>query len=68
MNRPGKSERAAEALRARLSRDAEALAHLDALLEDRDFPAARRPLAPLSERLTLDPQLKKAWTLARANP
>ena len=68
VNRPGQSERAAQALRMRLSRDAEALAHLDALLEDREFRQASRPLAPLSERLTLDPQLKKAWTLARANP
>ena len=68
VTRPGKSEQAAEALRERFARDPDVLAHLDALTANRDFLPANRPLAPLSERLTLDPQLKKAWTLARANP
>ena len=68
VSRPGRSERAAEALRVRLADDSDALEDLNTLLAEHEFSPASRPLASLSERLTLDPQLKKAWTLARANP
>ena len=68
VSRPGRSERAAEALRVRLADDSDAIEDLNTLLAEHEFSPASRPLASLSERLTLDPQLKKAWTLARANP
>ena len=68
VSRPGRSERSAEALRVRLADDSDALEDLNTLLAEHEFSPASRPLASLSERLTLDPQLKKAWTLARANP
>jgi|GEM_PF-2061510 len=67
VNRPGAPERAAQALKQRLAKDPDSLAELETLLEDKEFEAASRPLAPLSDRLTIDPQLKTAWTLARAN-
>ena len=68
IDRPGAAERAATALETILYDDADALTQLKTLVEAQAFEPAIRPLAPLSQRLTLDPQLKEAWTLARANP
>ena len=68
VTRPGAPERAVQALKRRLDGDSDALEALDTLVGDRSFTPEDRPLASLTERLTLDPQLKKAWTLARANP
>ena len=51
-----------------LSNDTDAISQLDTLVQAQDFEPAIRPLAPLTQRLILDPQLKAAWTLARANP
>ena len=48
--------------------NAEAETLLDRLAEKEAGSVAHPHLGPLSERLTLDPQLAAAWTLAQNNP
>lgn len=54
-------------LQDRLAGDDQALAWLSALTADHPAHASSPPLGPLQDRLTQDPQLAAAWTLALAN-
>lgn len=67
VERPTETRLAIAALERTLSADKAALEHLKALAANDDGKAAPLVLAPLTERLTLDPQMKAAWTLARSN-
>ena len=55
-------------LRKTLSDDKATLVLLDRLVEDIPQKVAEPHLGPLSERLTQDPQLAAAWTLALDKP
>jgi len=61
---PGRHAQALTALRQTLAHDEAAQALLDSLEEDPPRKVAHPHLGPLSERLTQDPQLAAAWTLA----
>ena len=67
VRRPGATEQAADVLARMVSGDVEATAHLDTLVSSIEHQPAPRLMAPLAERLTKDPQMKAAWTLAREN-
>ncbi len=65
--RPSPEGAAAAALRKRLAGDDKALTLLETLTNGLDNTTPPPILLPLTERLNSDPQLKAAWTLARAN-
>lgn len=67
VERPSETRLAIAALERTLSSDDAALAHLKTLAANDDGKAVPLVLAPLTQRLTLDPQMKAAWTLARSN-
>ena len=54
-------------LRTRLASDSESQALLDTVTQNLQETPGQPYLGTLSERLTHDPQLEAAWTLARAN-
>lgn len=58
---------ALQQLKSRLGSDPEAQALLDIVTHGTAQTPSHPYLGPLSERLTNDPQLEAAWTLARAN-
>ena len=65
--RPSPEAAAAAALRKRLAGDDKALTLLETLTNGLNNTTPPPILLPLTERLNSDPQLKAAWTLARAN-
>jgi carboxyl-terminal processing protease len=68
VDRPTKADEAIEQLRLLTANTPEAGPFLD-LLDKKDAGKVAHPhLGPLTERLTLDPQLAAAWTLALNNP
>jgi carboxyl-terminal processing protease len=58
---------AVQALKERLNGDPVAQAHLAQIIGTLSTSPNQPILAPLKRRLTLDPQLKAAWTLARTS-
>ena len=65
--RPSAQTLAIQALRKQLAGDDKALAHVETLATSQNTSTPPPILLPLSERLTSDPQLKAAWTLALDN-
>lgn len=65
---PTPQTQALTTLRETLAHDGDALALLDGLVADIPQKVANTYLGPLSERLTQDPQLAAAWTLALDTP
>lgn len=67
VDRPNAHTIAIQALRKHLAGDDAALAHVDTLATAQSTSHSNPILLPLPERLTSDPQLKAAWTLALDN-
>ncbi|MGB0641240.1 MAG: S41 family peptidase, partial [Myxococcota bacterium] len=67
VEQPTEQGLALQQLKLRLGSDPEVQALLDVVAQGTKTTSSHPYLGPLSERLTNDPQLEAAWTLARAN-
>jgi C-terminal processing protease CtpA/Prc len=67
VHQPRKDAEAIAGLTKRLQGDEQGLTWLNTLTESVQEEVALPPLGPLEDRLTQDPQLAAAWTLALAN-